>query len=221
MEGQFRREADRASLELALLLLGALACSVWLGTALPLALVGPLALAILVLRLRAFGSRASALPNIVTALRVIATGLLALQASGLSPGARAGAVALVFALDGLDGYLARQKGASSLQGAHFDMEADGYLVLTVCSLHALTGLGAWVLIGGTLRYAYVIVTALFPSRGEAPRSCAGRYAFAASLSTLTLALLVPGQPAYALAGLGTAILSWSFGRSFVWSFRGT
>jgi phosphatidylglycerophosphate synthase len=127
---------------------------------------------------------------------------------------------LVFALDGLDGLVARRMGQTSLQGAHFDTEADGYLILTVCSLHVISGLGAWVLLGGLLRYAYVIMTSLVETRGEAPRSRFGRYAFGAALSALTLALLAEGPRSSLLAALGTLILVWSFGRSFAWALRG-
>lgn len=218
LDRNFTGIAERASVGLAFGMLGALAASLALGALAPLALVGPLSLGLLAWQLRAFGSARSKLPNLVTALRVVLTSLLA-----LGPGSgwlQAGVVALVFTLDGLDGYLARALRASSPQGARFDMEADGYLVLTVCSLHALAGLGAWVLIGGVLRYAYVLTLWRFSGRGEPPRLRIARYAFAAALTALTLALGTRGALSAGLSGLGTAILVASFARSFLWAFRG-
>lgn len=221
LAARFEGAAERASVVLAFALLAALAASLLLGALAPLALAGPPALGLLVWQLRAFGSARGRLPNLVTALRVVLTSLLALGPPALS-GAwlQAGVIALVFTLDGVDGYLARALQASSPQGARFDMEADGYLVLTLCSLHALAGVGAWVLIGGLLRYAYVLARWLFGGRGEPPRARFARYAFALSLTALTLALVTRGAMSSALAALGTAILSGSFARSFVWAFRG-
>lgn len=217
------RAQRRASLCTALMLPSAALLGLSLGTLAPLALAGPLALGLLVYGLRSYGSRHNTLPNAVTALRVMLTGLLALHSGEpwCTPAVSALAVLLIFALDGLDGLLARSLHASSPQGAHFDMESDAYLVLTVCSLHVLQGHGAWLLTGGLLRYAYSLTTTVFASRGEAPRSRLGRYAFAASLGCLTLALCLPTPLGLGVAGLGTAILLWSFGRSFWWAFAAT
>ena len=216
-EQAFGAAARRGSLMVAVCMTAATVAVLALGACTPLALAGPLALAVLVWRLRSYGG-ASALPNLVTALRVCLTGGLALTAAELAPPAWAWIVGVVFVLDGIDGALARGRGAASLQGGHFDMEADAYLVLTVCCLHALSGTGIWVLTGGVLRYAYVFAGALVASGTEAPRTRFGRYAFAASLLSLTSALLLPSPGSTLLAALGTAILVWSFGRSFVWLF---
>ncbi|HEX5660131.1 MAG TPA: CDP-alcohol phosphatidyltransferase family protein [Polyangiales bacterium] len=177
-----------------------------------LALLGPLALGWLVHRLRHYAAP-SVLPNVVTALRVALTSALALFVR--EPHWQAAFVLAVFTIDGLDGWLARRLLASSPQGAHFDMEADGFLVLVVCSL-LFERVGAWVLLGGLLRYAFVLVTWVFPSRGEAPRSVLARYAFAASIAAYVAALLVSS---WLPAALATLVLTASFGRSFFWSFR--
>lgn len=171
-----------------------------------LALLGPLALGWLVHRLRRFAAP-SPLPNFVTAIRVLLTSALALYELG------AALVVAVFVLDGLDGLLARRLDSASQQGAHFDMEADGYLVLVVCVLLA-ERVGPWVLIGGLLRYAFVLVTWRIPSRGEAPRSSLARYAFALSLAGYVSAMLAH---AWLPAALATLVLCASFGRSFWWS----
>jgi phosphatidylglycerophosphate synthase len=230
IETDFGKAAQAASLTLALLFLPALLLSLGLGDARPLAFVGPTGLALLVLRLRGFASAASSLPNLITALRVALTGLMGLGTLGADPLPYALSVLLIFTLDGVDGTLARRLSASSPLGAHFDMESDGYLVLMLTTLLALRGVSLWVLLGGILRYAYVIATALVPSRGEAPPSRFGRYAFSVSLTALTLALCflparVPAPfdaaPTLAtwLAALGTGVLAWSFARSFYWAFR--
>jgi phosphatidylglycerophosphate synthase len=219
-DGAFAERAQAASVVLALVLLGALALSLALGELIPLALAGPPGLAQLVLRLRAYGSRKSVLPNLITALRVVLIGSMALGVWGSAPLPYALLVLAVFTLDGVDGTLARRWGADSRLGEHFDMESDGYLVLVLCALLHLRGLSSWVLIGGLLRYAYVITTRIFPSRGEAPPSRFGRYAFAVSLTALTAGLLAEPPLARALSLFGTGVLLWSFGRSFYWAFRG-
>jgi phosphatidylglycerophosphate synthase len=215
----FAPAAQRASLELACGLSLALLSCLWLSSLVPLAVAGPLGLASLVLRLGRFRSARSLLPNLVTALRVLLISLMAWLGAGADAHVQAALVALVFTLDGVDGTLARKLQASSQLGAHFDMESDGYLVLTLCTLLQQRGVGAWVLSGGLLRYAYVLVTRIVPSRGEAPPSRFGRYAFSIALTSLTAALLVDALAQGLLAGLGTAVLAWSFGRSFYWALR--
>jgi phosphatidylglycerophosphate synthase len=210
-------DAERAGAEasrwLACLLPIAALWSVGHGRVL-LALIGPPALAGVVLRLHPFGAD-SALPNLITAVRVMLSAALALFVS--APVQQAGLVMAIFAIDGLDGWVARRLHATSMQGAHFDMEADAYLVLVVCAL-LVERVGSWVLLGGLLRYAFVLATWLVPSRGEAPRSRLARYAFAASLTGYVMALLVPGPLRWVPALLATLILCASFGRSFRWSF---
>jgi phosphatidylglycerophosphate synthase len=212
---ELERDAAFASRVLACVLPPAAAVGVAVGTLAPLALVGPPALTLLVHALRRFAAL-SPLPNVLTALRVVLTAALALYVR--EPALQAGMVLLVFAIDGLDGLLARRLRAVSAQGAHFDMEADAYFVLVVCAL-LVERVGAWVLLGGLLRYAFVLATWAVPCRGEAPRSRLARYAFAASLAGYGAALLVPLPLAPLAALLGTLVLVASFGRSFWWSFR--
>lgn len=211
----FAQQAALASRGLACVLPPAAAIGAALGSQAPLALVGPPALALLVHRLRAFAA-ASRLPNLVTALRVVLTAALDLYLR--DPPLQAALVLTVFVVDGLDGLLARRLQAASPQGAHFDMEADGYLVLVVCSL-LVERVGPWVLVGGLLRYAFVLGTWAIPSRGEAPRSRLARYGFAASLAGYVSALLLPAALSWLGAALATSVLVASFGRSFWWSFH--
>jgi phosphatidylglycerophosphate synthase len=215
----FAVAAQRASLALACLLSAVMVVCLGLASLLPLALAGPFGLACVVLRLGRFGSARSLLPNLITALRVLLISLMGWFGPQGNAHWQAALVALVFTLDGADGSLARKLRACSRLGAHFDMESDGYLVLMLCTLLWLRGCPPWVLSAGLLRYAYVFVTQLVPSRGEAPPSRFGRYAFSVALTCLTAALLLDAPFGSLVAGVGTALLAWSFGRSFYWALH--
>ncbi len=158
--------------------------------------------------------------NAVTCLR-----LALVSALGVSPRATSAlllaAVALaVFALDGLDGLLARRSGRASAFGAHFDMETDATFVLMLgLLLWQRAELGVWVLSSGVLRYVYVLCIALFPPRvGEMPRSRLGRYAFATLVVGLVAGLVLPAPFSVLAAALGTSAVLLSFARSFYWSY---
>src|SRR5262249_35430837 len=81
-----------------------------------------------------------------TALRLVigvAMGLLQHGASGL---VWAAAVGAIFALDYVDGWLARRAHGTSAFGAHFDMETDALVILVVDLELWLRGqFGAWIL----------------------------------------------------------------------------
>ena len=90
-----------------------------------------------------------------------------------APGLLVAALVLgVFALDAVDGWLARRAGTSSAFGAHFDMESDAFLVLALgLELFARGQLGAWILVPGLLRYLTVLCSAIVaPRAGDMPRS---------------------------------------------------
>jgi phosphatidylglycerophosphate synthase len=161
-------------------------------------------------------------PNAVTAIRgliVVAMGVVFDAATG--PGAAAFALS-VYALDGLDGWLARRLDQGSAFGGAFDAETDAYFVAMLTVVLAAHGVvGAWVLIGGLLRYAYVLVVALVPgARGEVPRHRLARYIFAILVISLGLAFLPFPWLSTPIAAIGTAFVTWSFARSFYWSFHG-
>jgi hypothetical protein len=100
------------------------------------------------------------------------------------------------------------------------MEVDALMVLMVeLALLQKAGFGAWILIPGVLRYAYVLALALVPARrGELPRSRFGRYAFSALMLGLIGALALPNAIGIWMAGIGTALVSASFARAFHWSY---
>jgi phosphatidylglycerophosphate synthase len=213
---------ETASRAHAAVMLLAAAASLALGNALPAALAGGAALLVLVHahRGRFTPSGQFGAANAITALRLLLTlslgwlGLRTLEAPV------ALLVLAIFALDGLDGWLARRSGQASDFGARFDMECDALLVLVCALLLYLHGrLGAFVLVAGALRYAYVLVLAVLPQGGrEAPRSRLGRYVFAVlMLSFIASLALLPGHRWLALGAV--LLLCVSFARSMYWSVR--
>jgi phosphatidylglycerophosphate synthase len=124
----------------------------------------------------------------------------------------------LFALDGVDGWLARRRGEASPFGAALDMETDALGVMVLGLLlwqHRIVG--AWVLVAGLWRYSYAAIIAVVPPLGEAPRSRFGRVVFGVLMTTLALAFLpLPHLPSL-LAAIGTALVSLSFARSLLQS----
>lgn len=159
------------------------------------------------------------LANLITGLRLLSVCALCLLSRAAGP-LLALSVLVLFALDGLDGYVARRTNSESAFGARFDMETDALFVLLVeLVLYQRGAFGAWILITGLLRYAYVLALALAPARGgDMPRTRLGRYAFALLTAGLVLSLVLPHPLGAAAAALGTLAVVSSFARSFYWSY---
>jgi phosphatidylglycerophosphate synthase len=158
--------------------------------------------------------------NVVTLLRLALILLLSLvlhRGAGVVLGTL---VFVIFALDGVDGWLARRQKLSSEFGAHFDMETDALFVLALgLELWLGQAYGAWILVTGPLRYLYVLSLDLLPStRGDMPRSKLGRRAFVALITGFGLAFLLPRPYGPLAAAIGSALVAYSFGRSFWWSY---
>ncbi|HEY4158671.1 MAG TPA: CDP-alcohol phosphatidyltransferase family protein, partial [Polyangiaceae bacterium] len=138
------------------------ALAAWrLGTLWPLSLEAALAFPILVFRHLAVATPSGRLgaANGVTALRLLLMLWLAVRASDLGSLVTGAIVGLVFALDAVDGWLARRRNEASEFGAHFDMETDALLVqVSAFVLLQLGQAGRWILLAGALRYLYVIAT---------------------------------------------------------------
>jgi phosphatidylglycerophosphate synthase len=164
----------------------------------------------------AFGSA-----NAVTLLRLLLIACLALVGQRMRGEESALLMFAVFALDGLDGWLARSRQLSSAFGARFDTECDAMLVLVGSLLLYLRArLPAFILVPGALRYAYVLAIGWLPGRGrEQPRSLVGRYVFAIVVLSLCASLwpLEPWHRPFAL--LATLLIVYSFGRSVYWSLK--
>lgn len=123
--------------------------------------------------------------NGVTALRL--SGTLVLPALAfVDPLAVVALATAVFALDGVDGWLARRQGLASEFGEYFDKEADALLVLLLClMLHDAQRLGAWILLPGLLRYGFVVFLMLArPPAAKERRSALGRWIFVGTTSAL-------------------------------------
>lgn len=159
-------------------------------------------------------------PNSVTALRSALTLLVPLALHEAPGWAVAAACAVIFALDGCDGWLARRLNAVSAYGARWDMEADAvFLLLIEFELWQRGRVGVWVIGTGLLRYAYVLCLALFPNRaGPVPRFALARHAFAILVSGLSLAWLLPDPWAAWIAAIAAVPIGLSFAYSFIWSY---
>ncbi|MQA63950.1 MAG: CDP-alcohol phosphatidyltransferase family protein [Actinophytocola sp.] len=128
-------------------------------------------------------------------------------------------VALI--LDAVDGWVARRTATTSELGARFDMEVDAFLI-AVLSVYLAPSLGAWVLVIGAMRYAFVGAGWALPwLRALLPPSIARKVVAAVQGIALTAASAdVLGRPLeLVLVGLALALLVWSFGRDVAWLWR--
>lgn len=165
--------------------------------------------------------------NSVTTIRAI----LAALAAGLigppaSPGvlwALIGLTALMAVLDGVDGWLARATRMASVYGARFDMETDAAFVLVLSILvwqHEKAG--AWVLVSGLMRYAFVAAGWMQPWLAAPLRATRrGRTVAIGQMIGLGAALapIVPWPASAVVAGVALVALCWSFAVDIAWLWR--
>lgn len=125
-----------------------------------------------------------------------------------------GLTAVMGVLDGLDGWLARRTGMASAFGARFDMETDAALILVLSILvwqHEKAG--AWVLLCGLMRYAFVAAGWLLPWLARPLQSTLrGKTVAVGQLVGLSVALapIVPAPLSALAAALTLTALVWSF-----------
>jgi phosphatidylglycerophosphate synthase len=125
-------------------------------------------------------------------------------------------MALVVALDVVDGYLARRFNTLSTFGGAFDMEVDAFFV-SVMGLYFYfsTDIGIWLLLPGLLRYAYrlTIWAVPYPLFRESKKSYA---AFFAGLNfvLLVLAIVLPVMWQTPVLIASILIVAFSFSVSF-------
>ncbi|WP_148862544.1 CDP-alcohol phosphatidyltransferase family protein [Marinobacter fonticola] len=126
-------------------------------------------------------------------------------------------------LDGVDGAAARRTQSQSAFGARFDMELDALLILILCGLLiTLEKAGAWVLLIGLMRYAFVIAGWFYPVLNQPlPESFRRKTVCVWQLVTLVICLLppVPSGLAMAFLALSLALLVYSFGKDIGWLLR--
>ena len=125
--------------------------------------------------------------------------------------------AVALALDAVDGWVARRTGTGRL-GANFDAEVDAFLIL-VLSVYVARSVGAWVLLIGAARYAFLVAGWALPWMRERLPSRQWRKVVAATqgvVLTVAAANVLPsGVTLAALLG-ALVLLAESFGRDVWW-----
>lgn len=135
------------------------------------------------------------------------------------------ATAMIAALDGVDGWLARRTRMRSAFGARFDMETDAFFMLVLSVLvwrHHKAGL--WVIGIGLMRYAFVAAGWALPWLSRPLRSTRrGKAVAVGQLVALGLALapLVPVTLSSLASATALTALVWSFAIDvrFLWQSR--
>ncbi len=124
------------------------------------------------------------------------------------------ATALMAALDGLDGWLARRTGMASDFGARFDMETDALLILVLSVLvWQYDKAGAWVMLCGAMRYVFVAAGWVLPwMAGPLQPTLRGKAVAVSQLLGLSVALAPAVVPPIStiVAAVTLLALAWSF-----------
>lgn len=163
-----------------------------------------------------FPHRVIGLCNVATIARLMLVSVLlaALVVRDASAWAVFAVAVLAFALDGLDGWLARRAGRASAFGARFDMEVDSLLALVLALLAWQSGsVGAYVIILGLPRYAFWVAQFPFPwLNGALPERFSRKLVCVVQIAALILALFpaVPAVLASLCVGAAALALVWSF-----------
>jgi phosphatidylglycerophosphate synthase len=165
--------------------------------------------------------------NQITTVRALLVSLVvSLIGEPRMPAIAASAVAASVAvtlLDGMDGWLARRNRIASDFGARFDMEIDALLILALSMLAwRFDKAGAWVVLSGVLRYAFVAagarwawLTAPLPASHRRQAICV------LQIVGLTVAIVPAIAPpiSAAVAAVALAALSYSFLIDILWLWR--
>jgi phosphatidylglycerophosphate synthase len=129
----------------------------------------------------------------------------------------------VLLLDGLDGRVARRTGTVTAFGARFDMELDAALLMVLSVLVWRSGrVGAWVLLIGLMRYAFVAASWRWKAlAAELPPSVRRKVVCVVQGVALLVALgpIIPVWGAVGASAAGLAALTWSFGVDVRWALR--
>lgn len=165
--------------------------------------------------------------NVVTMLRAIlaalVAGLIGYPASAPMLWWVIGLTMMFAALDGIDGWVARTTRMASGYGARFDMETDAAFILVLSILVWQHGkAGAWVLLCGVMRYAFVAAGQVLPWLAAPLRPTRrGRTVAVVQLLGLSVALApaVSVPASSAVAAVTLAALTWSFAIDVAWLAR--
>ncbi|HUP52830.1 MAG TPA: CDP-alcohol phosphatidyltransferase family protein [Longimicrobiales bacterium] len=149
---------------------------------------------------------------------------LTVQPGALGTAGRWWVIALstgVMILDGVDGRVARRTGSQTRFGARFDMELDAALIMALSLIVWRSGkVGAWVLLIGLIRYAFVAAGWIWPALGrELPPSLRRRVVCVIQGVVLLAALgpIVPVGTAVVVTAAGLAALGYSFAVDVRWA----
>ena len=166
---------------------------------------------------------ANATTTLRAALAAMVWGCLAESHSTVTAAWVVTASTIATLLDGVDGWLARRTNMTSAFGARFDMEVDALLILALSILVWSYGkAGAWVLISGLLRYAFIAAAWILPwmNRPLTP-TLRGRAICVVQIVALIVAMLPSIVPPTStlVAAAGVAVLLYSFGVDTLWLWR--
>ncbi|GAB4359648.1 MAG: hypothetical protein Kow0060_14400 [Methylohalobius crimeensis] len=152
--------------------------------------------------------------NWVTLLRL--TGILAMLAAAATGLGAVGTAFLLWTLDGLDGWLAKRYRKTSSFGDLFDKETDAFFTLGLTALlYQAIGMPAWILLGGLLRYAFVLIL----KTGRRKATDLPPLLFARPIGALAMAGLILGlKPMPPIYHGVLAVLTLALGISFLISF---
>jgi phosphatidylglycerophosphate synthase len=128
-----------------------------------------------------------------------------------------------FALDGMDGWLARREGYTSDFGARFDMEVDSVFAMILALLAFQTGVVGWyVLLLGVPRYVFFFAQFAFPwLKNDLPPRLSRKLVCVLQIAVLIL-VLVPVMPALVANVITLVVLGvvgWSFLHDVRWLRR--
>lgn len=173
------------------------------------------------------GKLRAALPNALTALRLVATPFIVVAILGERYRTALGIFLLAGISDGLDGVLARKLGGVTRLGAHLDPIADKVFVVAVYLALAAKALAPWWLVGVVVSRDLLILAvagALLAAgkAGDFQPSVWGKAA--TTIHVITIVTLLVWQssgwtwvepPAVALIWLAGAATAWSGGH-YAW-----
>ncbi len=159
--------------------------------------------------------------NLVTLFRFLALLFILFSLNDLSDFWIGTIALIVLILDGLDGYLARRFKNTSPFGAYFDMETDAFLVLTLCSiLWFQEKIGSWILLVAWLRYIYFLLLLFFkPSKQKESRDYFAQVIAVILMSSLISGFLLPAKIYIPAIFIGSCLVFYSFGNSFLGVLR--
>lgn len=161
------------------------------------------------------------LANAVSLLRL--SGMLVMP--WLAPGQILYWGLILFAMDGVDGWIARRTGLTGEFGEFIDKESDAFFMLMLCLLlyRLPDGFGPWILLPGLMRYLFVLfVKFVRPPELKERRTAMARWISVSMLLTLLYCCAaLPGYLDYcrSLAVLMTLVLAYSFAESLYLMYR--